>query len=108
MVQQKEMEVTMVIQVIGQSFDVGESLTEHVKSTIEKKISKYNQELIGANVVFTQAPHKKVNTSIKLQLKGLDLFAKSDDDDAYLAFNSAMADVETQLLKNMEKVKSHK
>ena len=39
MVQQKEMEVTMVIQVIGQSFDVGESLTEHVKSTIEKKIS---------------------------------------------------------------------
>ena len=98
----------MVIQVIGQSFDVGESLTEKVKSTIEKKIFKYNQELIGANVVFAQAPHKKVNASVKLQLKGLNLFAKSDDDDAYLAFGSAITDVETQLLKNMEKEKSHK
>ena len=102
------MEVNMTIQVIGQSFDVGQSLTDHVKSVIEKKVSKYNQELIGANVVFTQSPHKKVNTSVKLQLKGLDLFAKSDDNDAYLAFNSAMTDVETQLLKNIEKIKSHK
>ena len=39
----KKMEVNMTIQVIGQSFDVGQSLTDHVKSVIEKKISKYNQ-----------------------------------------------------------------
>ena len=32
----------MTIQVIGQNFDIGESLTEHVKSTISKKIEKYN------------------------------------------------------------------
>ncbi len=98
----------MVIQVIGQSFDVGESLTDHVKSVIEKKMEKYNQEIISSNIVFSQAPHKKVMASVKIQTKVCDLFAKSEDNDAYLAFNSAMEDVETQLLKNLEKVKSHK
>lgn len=102
------MEVNMVIQVIGQSFDVGESLTEHVKSVIEKKMNKYNQEVLSSNVVFAQAPHKKIMASIKIETKLCDLFAKSEDNDAYLAFNSAMDDVETQLLKNLEKVKSHK
>jgi len=98
----------MTVQVIGQGFDVGESLTEHVKTTLDKKFSKYNQEVIGANVVFNQAPHKKVNAAIKLQIKGMDLFAKSDNDDAYSAFNSAMADIESQFTKNMEKLRSYK
>lgn len=98
----------MVIQVIGQSFDVGESLTEHVKSVIEKKMGKYNQEILSSSVVFSQAPHKKVISSIKIETKLCDLFAKSEEDDAYLAFNSAMEDVETQLLKHLEKLKSHK
>ncbi len=104
----QHMEVKMVVQVIGQNFDVGESLTERVKSVLESKMEKYNQKLISANVIFTQAPHKKVSSSIKIQLKGLDLFAKSEEDDAYLAFNSAVDDIETQLVKNLEKFKSHK
>ncbi len=98
----------MVIQVIGQSFDVGEALTEHVKSTLEKKMQKYNQEIISANVIFSQAPHKKVLNSIKIQLKIGDFFTKSEEDDAYLSFNSSMNDIETQILKNLEKIKSHK
>ena len=64
--------------------------------------------VLSSNVVFAQAPHKKIMASIKIETKLCDLFAKSEDNDAYLAFNSAMEDVETQLLKNLEKVKSHK
>ncbi len=98
----------MTIQVIGQNFDIGESLTEHVKSTISKKIEKYNQNLISANITFTDAPHKKVQASVKLELKLADFFAKAEADDAYTAFNNAFADTEKQITKELEKVKSHK
>ena len=89
----------MVIQVIGQSFDVGEALTEHVKTTLDKKFSKFNQEVIGASVVFAQAPHKKVSATIKLQVKGPDLFAKSEGSDAYTAFATTLSEIETQFKK---------
>ena len=98
----------MTIQVIGQNFEVGESLTEHVKTTISKKIEKYNQNLISANVTFTDAPHKKVQATVKAELKLADFFAKSEGDDAYTAFNSAFADVEKQITRELEKVKSRK
>ncbi|MBD5399000.1 ribosome-associated translation inhibitor RaiA [bacterium] len=98
----------MTIQVIGQNFEVGESLTEHVKSTISKKIEKYNQNLISANITFTEAPHKKVKSSVKVELKLSDFFATAEENDAYSAFNSAFVDVEKQITRELEKMKSHK
>ena len=98
----------MTIQVIGQNFEVGESLTNHVKTTISKKIEKYNQELISANVIFGEAPHKKVQSSVKVELKFANFFAKSEADDAYASFNDTFADVEKQITKELEKLKSHK
>ena len=98
----------MIIQVIGHSFDVGESLTEYVKSSIQKKVEKYNLDIISMNVVFSSAPHKKVSASIRAQIKGSEIFAKAEDDDAYLAFNAGIADVETQIIKISEKEKFHK
>lgn len=98
----------MTIQVIGQNFDVGESLTEHVKTAISKKIDKYNQTLISANVIFTDAPHKKVKASVKMELKLSNFFASSEAGDAYEAFNEALADAEKQITRELEKVKSHK
>ncbi|MBD5405810.1 ribosome-associated translation inhibitor RaiA [bacterium] len=98
----------MTIQVIGQNFEVGESLTEHVKSTISKKIEKYNQNLISANITFTEAPHKKVKSSVKLELKLSDFFATAEAEDAYSAFNNAFADTEKQITRELEKVKSRK
>ncbi len=98
----------MTIQVIGQNFEVGESLTEYVKSTISKKIEKYNQILISANITFTDAPHKKVQAAVKVELKLSDFFAKSEGGDAYAAFNDAFADVEKQITRELEKVKSRK
>jgi len=93
----------MVLQVIGQSFDVGESLTQHVRETVEKKFTKYNVEVIGGNVTFSAAPHKKVGASVNLQIKGKEVFAKSEGDDAYVAFADALADVEKQVLKLIDK-----
>lgn len=98
----------MTIQVIGQNFEVGESLTNHVKETISKKMEKYNQELISANITFCEAPHKKVQSSVKIELKFGNFFAKSEEDDAYTAFNNAFADTEKQITKELEKLKSHK
>ena len=98
----------MVLQVIGQSFDVGESLTNHVRETVEKKFAKYNVEVIGGNVTFSDAPHKKVSASVNMQIKGNDVFAKSEGDDAYGAFANAFADVEKQILKIMDKERNNK
>ncbi len=97
----------MTIQVIGQSFDVGESLTDHVKDLLDRKTGKYNQELISANVVFSEAPHKKVSVSVHIHLKIKEFMAKSEGIDAYSVFNHAMEDIETQLTKTLEKTKSH-
>lgn len=98
----------MVLQVIGQSFDVGEALTQHVRETMEKKFAKYNVEVIGGNVTFSAVPHKKVSASVNVQIKGNDVFAKSEGDDAYLAFANALGDVEKQVLKIVDKERNNK
>ena len=98
----------MVLQVIGQSFDVGESLTQHVRETVAKKFTKYNVDVIGGNVTFSAVPHKKVGASVNLQIKGNELFAKSEGDDAYSAFANALGDVEKQALKIIDKERNNK
>lgn len=97
----------MTIQVIGQSFDVGEALTGHVKDCLMQKIEKHNQELLSAKVVFTDAPHKKVLASIQAHIKIKELSAKAEGDDAYQAFNHAMNEITTQMIKAVEKISDH-
>lgn len=96
----------MPVQVEGQGIDIGESLAIHARESVAKSGSKYGIDIIASNVVFSPSPHKKVSASVMIKVKGRELFAKKDGADAYRAFEAALSDVERQLLKEKEKLRT--
>ena len=97
----------MSVQIEGQGIDVGESLTKHVRSTIEALSHKYGIGLIAAKAVFSRLPHRKVSAFVMLEAKDGEFLAKKDGSDAYKAFETALADAERQMLKKKGKLRAN-
>ncbi|MDR2098425.1 MAG: ribosome-associated translation inhibitor RaiA [Rickettsiales bacterium] len=96
----------MTIQVEGQGFDVGESLSAKVENTIKSAAARHGLKILASNVVFTAAPHKKAAASVMLRVKGHEFFASKTARDAYGAFAEAFDDVEKQVAKEKTRTKA--
>ncbi|MFT4718489.1 MAG: ribosomal subunit interface protein [Rickettsiales bacterium] len=99
----------MNIRTIGANMEIGNSLTNHVRDSLEKEVTKYFSRAIDAQVSFSkEVSDFKVVILINEGVKG-GVRVKSDANagDAYSAFNSAKEKAAKQLRRYKRKLKNH-
>jgi ribosomal subunit interface protein len=99
----------MQITVSGKHLEVGSALHDYVEASLQDAVTKYFEHAISADVVFTKVRHLfKVDilvnegTGTQLVIK-----ANAEDDDAYAAFDVAVARVAKQLRRYKGRIKDH-
>lgn len=102
----------MKITITGKHMDTGSSLKAHVDETLGAGVSKYFENAISADVIFSKSEpffhcHISVNEGVK---DGLVVSAESHSESVYTAFNEALHKAEKQLRRYKRKLKdrSHK
>ncbi len=98
----------MQIQVSGKKIDIGEALTTHVKERLSKGVSKYFEQAINAEVVFSKEAHMfradiHVNEGTG---NGIAIKSRADNNDVYAAFDAAAERIEKQLRRYKRKIRS--
>jgi ribosome-associated translation inhibitor RaiA len=95
-----------MIRITGHEFRVGESLSSHVEEALRAGAERRGIKLVGANVTFAPSQHKKVTASVLMQVKGCEFFARRAAQDAYGAFNGALAEALGQAAKEGTRTKT--
>jgi putative sigma-54 modulation protein len=87
------------------------AIEEHVISRIEK-IEHYDKRAIDARVTLehdhTHVSEKQFSCSMRLSMRGPDLFAEDRESDLYAAIDRVTKKIEQQIRKRHNKVKAHK
>ena len=86
-------------------------IEQHILDRIDK-LEHYDRWAVDARVIVendhTRAPEKKFGCSIRLAVRGPDLFAEDHDADLYAAIDKAAKKVEQQIRKRHSKHKTAK
>jgi ribosomal subunit interface protein len=97
----------MQVQVSGKHVDVGEALRERVETEITSTIGKYFERGGAAEVVVSRDGHSfRVDCSVSLA-SGQRLQSHGLGGDAHVAFDAAMAKIETRVRRYKRRLKSH-
>ena len=97
----------MQVQVSGKHVDVGEALRERVETEITTTIGKYFERGGNAEVVVSRDGHAfRVDTSVSLA-SGQKLQSHGSGGDAHVAFDAALAKIETRIRRYKRRLKSH-
>jgi ribosomal subunit interface protein len=99
----------MKISVSGKKMDVGQALSDHVKTTMNAIVGKYFDRAIDANVVFGKEAHM-IFSDIHVNEgtgTGVIIKAQGREGDAYAAFDRAAERVEKQLRRYKRRLKNH-
>jgi ribosomal subunit interface protein len=99
----------MQISVSGKNFNIGSSLSDHVKQRLEHEVIKYFDHAIHASVIFTKESHLyRVDIHVN-EGTGTGVIIKStaNADDIYVSFAEALSRVEKQLRRYKKKIKNH-
>ncbi len=87
------------------------SLEEHVVKRIQK-LDHFDPKAIDARVTLehdhTRVPEKQFCCSMRLAVRGPDLFAKDVESDLYAAIDRVTKKIEQQIRKQHSKFKAHK
>ena len=87
------------------------AIEAHVVKCI-KKLDHFDPRAIDARVTLehdhTRVPEKQFNCSMRLAVRGPDLFAKSVESDLYAAIDSVTKKIEQQIRKQHSRYKTHK
>lgn len=98
----------MQLTVKGKHLDVGDSLREHVRSSLTHTAEKYFRDPIEATVVFTKEKNHRYKADISIHVgHGIVLEAQSEADDPYPAFDGASQRVAKRLSKFKDRLKDH-
>lgn len=99
----------MYISVSGRHMDVGDSLKGHIDERLEKTVSKYFDNAIEADVVFSKESHLICTNIVVNEGTGNSIVIKGSGkaDDAYASFDLAADRIETQLRRYKRRLKNH-
>lgn len=99
----------MHISVSGQNMNVGESLREYVKEELEAKVTKYFEQAIDANVVFSREAHLFRADIHVNDGTGMNSFVKGrgKSNEVYSSFDQACERIEKQLRRYKRRIKDH-
>ena len=97
----------MQVQVTGKHVDVGEALRTRVADELSTSIGKYFDRGGGADVVVSREGHSfKVDCAVTLA-SGQQLTTHGLGGDAHLAFDAAIAKMETRIRRYKRRLKDH-
>jgi putative sigma-54 modulation protein len=86
------------------------AIEDHVVKRLEK-LDHFDQRAIDARVTLehdhTRVPEKQFNCSIRLAVRGPDLFAEDRESDLYAAIDRVTKKIEQQIRKRHNKHKAH-
>jgi len=95
------------ITVTGQQIDVGEALRLHIEDAIESTTEKYFSDAIDATVVLSHESFR-IRAAISMHVgRGIHVRAHEEADDAYAAFDVALAHLAKRLRRNKRRLKDH-
>jgi len=98
----------MDIQVKGKNLDVGDALRSHVTDHLGVAVTKYFNQAIDANVVFSREAHQlRADITVHPGPRGLVIQGKSDGADAYGAFDGALERITKQLRRYKRRLNDH-
>jgi len=99
----------MQIAVTGKQIKVGAALQEYVERELESYVSRYFDNAVGANVVFSKSRHLFRTDIIVNEGTGTHVLIKShaEGDDVYKSFDKAGEKVEKQLRRYKRRLKNH-
>ena len=97
----------MQVQISGKHVDVGEALRARVADEIALSIGKYFDRGGDADVVISKKGYAfRVDCSVKLA-SGQQLLSHGSGGDAHMAFDQALAKIETRIRRYKRRLKSH-
>lgn len=97
----------MQITISGKHMETGNALKDHVEDTLGAAVSKYFENAISADVIFSKNDHMfqchiSVNEGVK---DGIVITSEDESDNVYTAFNGALHKAEKQLRRYKRKLK---
>jgi putative sigma-54 modulation protein len=99
----------MKLILIPHNITLTKAIEDHVVSKIEK-IDHFDKRAIDARVTLdhdkTRAPAKAFSCSIRLGVRGPDLFAEDREEDLYAAIDVVCKKIESQIRKRHSKAKA--
>ncbi len=97
----------MQLSVSGKQLDVGEALKSHVQQGLTTTVSKYFDNAIEAQVIFSRDAHHFV-TSISVHAgPGISFQSRAELDDIHASFDAAAERIEKQLRRQKKRLISH-
>lgn len=98
----------MQLTVKGMHLDVGDSLREHVRSSLMNAAGKYFREPIAATVVFTKEKNHRYKADISVNVgHGIVVETESEANDPYPAFDVASQRMAKRLARYKDRLKDH-
>lgn len=97
----------MQVTVTGQQIDVGDALRTHIEDALQNTVDKYFGEAIEATVVLSREAFRlRADVSIHIG-KGIFVRAHEQADDAYAAFDVAVAHLAKRLRRYKRRLRDH-
>lgn len=91
----------------GQQIDVGDALRGHIEDAIEATSEKYFADAIEASVVLSRESFR-IRASIAMHVgRGIHVRAQEEADEAYAAFDVALAHLAKRLRRNKRRLRDH-
>ncbi|MBL6958466.1 MAG: ribosome-associated translation inhibitor RaiA [Rhodospirillales bacterium] len=97
----------MEISVKGKQIDIGAALQSHVTDHLNASVLKYFERALDANVILSKESHAfRADISVHPS-RGMTVQGKAVADDAYAAFDSALARIAKQLRRYKRRLQDH-
>ena len=101
----------MKLILIPHSVTLTKAIEDHVVAKLDK-LEHFGQRVVDARVTLehdhTRVPEKQFSCSIRIGVRGPDLFAKDIESDLYAAIDAVIKKIEQQIRKRHEKRKTTK
>jgi ribosomal subunit interface protein len=99
----------MKIKVSGSNIDIGAALQQYVNEELNELVTKYFEQAISADVVFTKVRHFFKTDIIVNEGTGTNTLIKgsAEDDEVYSSFDLCATKVEKQLRRYKRRIKNH-
>jgi putative sigma-54 modulation protein len=99
----------MKLILIPHNVTLTKAIEDHIVAKIEK-LDHFDKRAIDARVIVehdhNRAPEKQFSCSVKLSVRGPDLFAEDREEDLYAAIDLAIKKIEGQIRKRHSKAKA--
>lgn len=99
----------MKLIIIPHNVTLTKAIEDHIVTKIEK-LDHFDKRAIDARVILehdhTRAPAKQFSCSVRLAVRGPDLFAQDREEDLYAAIDLSVKKIEGQIRKRHSKAKA--